>query len=131
MGLFDHLAIDIAFPATEMLQPALSCFFCQGTDSRLNNAALVVQGLMYLLVVQQPALLRRLRPKYNHTGARLFEGPEQFHSLMGPFMEMLQDPALPETRLLIDAVDECEEGLPYLLDLIVQTPTSLRRSSGY
>ncbi|OJJ04748.1 hypothetical protein ASPVEDRAFT_153082 [Aspergillus versicolor CBS 583.65] len=121
MGIVDHLAIGVPLPATEMSPPILSYFFCQGTDSRLNNAASVVRGLMYLLVVQRPALLRHLRPKYDHVGARLFEGLEQFHSLVGPFMAMLQDPALPETRLLIDAVDECEEGRPYLLDLIVRT----------
>src|SRR5947207_3172301 len=31
----------------------LSFFFCQGTDSRINNATAVLRGLIYLIVLQQ------------------------------------------------------------------------------
>jgi len=36
----------------------LSFFFCQGTDSRINNATAVLRGLIYLLVDQRPSLSR-------------------------------------------------------------------------
>ena len=34
---------------------ALSYFFSQATDSKLNNATTVLRGLVYLLVDQQPS----------------------------------------------------------------------------
>ncbi|KAF2466664.1 uncharacterized protein BDR25DRAFT_359180, partial [Lindgomyces ingoldianus] len=37
----------------------LSYFFCQAADSRINNATSVLQGLLYLLVNQQPSLANR------------------------------------------------------------------------
>jgi hypothetical protein len=51
----------------------LSFFFCQATDSRINNAAAVLRGLIYLLINQQPSLLSYVRHKYNHAGKDLFE----------------------------------------------------------
>jgi hypothetical protein len=35
----------------------LSYFFCQATDSRINNAMAVLRGLIYLLIDQQPSLV--------------------------------------------------------------------------
>ncbi|KAI9370261.1 WD40-repeat-containing domain protein [Aspergillus egyptiacus] len=93
--------------------PVLSYFLCQGTDARLNNAASV-----------RPTLLRHLREKYDHAGRRLFDGQDQFYSLTEPFLEMIQDPSVPETYFVVDAVDECETELPQLLDLITRS-TSL------
>ncbi len=37
------------------------------------------------------------------------------------FTSILEDPSLPSTRLIIDALDECIEGLELLLDFIVRT----------
>ena len=50
----------------------LSFFFCQATDSRINNAAAVLRGLIYLLI-DQPSLLSHVRKKYDHAGKDLFE----------------------------------------------------------
>jgi hypothetical protein len=51
----------------------LSYFFCQATDSRINNAAAVLRGLIYLLIDQQPLLVSYIRKKYDYTGKALFE----------------------------------------------------------
>ncbi|KAK4235666.1 hypothetical protein C8A03DRAFT_46242 [Achaetomium macrosporum] len=37
-----------------VLAPALSFFFCQGTDTALNNATAVLGSLIWLLLLQQP-----------------------------------------------------------------------------
>jgi hypothetical protein len=50
----------------------LSFFFCQGTDSRINNATAVLRGLIYLLADQEPSLISHLRKKYDHAGRSLF-----------------------------------------------------------
>ena len=51
----------------------LSYFFCQATDSRINNATAVLRGLIYLLISQQPSLTSHVRKKYNYAGKSLFE----------------------------------------------------------
>ena len=98
----------------------LSFFFCQATDSRINNAAAVLRGLIYLLIDQQPSLLSHVRHKYDHAGKDLFEDANAWVALSEIFTKILQDPALNSTYLIIDALDECVADLPKLLDFIVQ-----------
>ena len=103
----------------------LSFFFCQGTDSRLNNATALLRGLIYLLLIKQERLISHLRTKYDHAGKELFEDTNAFYEI---FRNMLQDPRLTTTYLIIDALDECETGLPQLLELI--TKTTVASSTG-
>ncbi|KAH6707609.1 hypothetical protein BKA61DRAFT_420165, partial [Leptodontidium sp. MPI-SDFR-AT-0119] len=98
----------------------LSFFFCQATDSRINNAVAVLRGLIYMLIDQQPSLLSHVRKKYDHAGKALFEDINAWVALSEIFASILQDPGLNSTCLAIDALDECVAGLPKLLDFIVQ-----------
>jgi hypothetical protein len=59
----------------------LSYFFCQGTDSSLNNATAVLRGLIFLLAAQQPSLASHLREKYEQSGPKLFEDANAFFAL--------------------------------------------------
>jgi NACHT domain len=104
----------------------LSFFFCQGTDSHLNNATAVLRGLIYLLLVQQPSLISHLRRKYDHAGRGLFEDANAFYALSEIFRDMLHDPGLRGAYMIIDALDECETGLPQLLDFIVHNASTSR-----
>ena len=54
------------------VSPALSFFFCQGTDTALNNATAVLRSLIWLLLLQQPCLISHLLQKYKESGAKLF-----------------------------------------------------------
>jgi hypothetical protein len=98
----------------------LSYFFCQGTDSRINNATAVLRGLIYLLVDQQPSLISHVRKKYDHAGKGLFEDVNAWWALSEIFTKILQDPNLKNTFLIIDALDECITDLSQLLDLIIE-----------
>jgi hypothetical protein len=98
----------------------LSFFFCQATDSRINNAAAVLRGLIYLIIDQQPSLLSHVRKKYDHAGKALFEDANAWVALSEIFTSILQDPGLNRTYLIIDALDECIVDLPKLLEFIVQ-----------
>lgn len=98
----------------------LSYFFCQTTDSRINNAIAVLRGLVYLLIDQQPSLISHIRKKYDHAGKILFEDTNAWVALSEIFTNILQDPSLNSTYLIIDALDECVTDLPKLLDFIVQ-----------
>ncbi|KAH6985432.1 quinon protein alcohol dehydrogenase-like superfamily [Ilyonectria destructans] len=105
----------------------LSYFFCQGTDSRINNATAVLRGLIYLIVAQQPSLIPHVRKKYDHAGKGLFEDVNAWVALAEIFANILQDPNLKSTFLIIDALDECVANLPELLDLIVEKSSETPR----
>ncbi|RYP12681.1 hypothetical protein DL765_007220 [Monosporascus sp. GIB2] len=104
----------------------LSFFFCQAADDRLNNATAVLRGLIYLLVDQQRSLISHIQEKYNHAGKALFEDVNAWVALSDILTGILQDPSLPDTTLVIDALDECRTDLAQLLDLIIQLPVSSR-----
>ncbi|KAF2678922.1 HET-domain-containing protein [Lentithecium fluviatile CBS 122367] len=98
----------------------LSYFFCQATDSRINNATLVLRGLLYLLVDKQPSLISHIQKKYDPAGKSLFEDANAWVALSQIFTNILQDPRLTKTYLVVDALDECIAGLPKLLEFIIQ-----------
>jgi hypothetical protein len=99
----------------------LSFFFCQATDLRINNAIAVLRGLVYLLVEQQPSLISHVRKKYDYGGKTIFEDTNAWITMSEIFTNILQDPSLNSTYLIIDALDECVAAdLPKLLDFIVQ-----------
>ncbi|KAJ5039137.1 hypothetical protein NUH16_008918 [Penicillium rubens] len=98
----------------------ISFFFCQATDARINNATAVLRGLIYSLVEKQPALLSHVRNRYDRAGKAVFEDVNAWTALSRVFADILKDPTLQSTYLIIDALDECTTGLPFLLDFIVQ-----------
>ncbi|KAF2469396.1 uncharacterized protein BDR25DRAFT_334966 [Lindgomyces ingoldianus] len=105
----------------------LSYFFCQATDSRINNATAVLRGLLYLLVNQQPSLLSYIRKKHDHAGKALFEDANAWFALSEIFTNILQDPSLNSLYLIVDALDECVTDLPKLLDFISLTSSTSSR----
>ncbi|KAJ5987082.1 hypothetical protein N7451_011447, partial [Penicillium sp. IBT 35674x] len=98
----------------------VSFFFCQATDSRINTATAVLRGLIYSLVEKQPSLLCHVKARYSQSGKTLFQDTNAWHALSKIFTDILRDPAIQRTYLIIDALDECIADLPSLLDLIVQ-----------
>ena len=49
----------------------LSYFFCQVTDSTLNNAISVLRGLIYMLT-EQNTLVEPLKKEFERAGSKLF-----------------------------------------------------------
>ncbi|KAE9987514.1 hypothetical protein EG328_002499 [Venturia inaequalis] len=99
----------------------LSYFFLQATNSRINTAIAVLRGLIYLLVDQQPLLILYVRKKYDPFGESLFDNTNAWTALVGIITNILQDPNLYNTYLIIDALDECVLGLSELLDFLIKT----------
>lgn len=99
----------------------LSFFFCQATDQRINSATAVLRGLIYLLAKRKPSLIAHILERHQSTGKQLFEGVNAWAALSQIFTSMLKDPGLPETVLIIDALDECVIDMPRLLDFIVKS----------
>ncbi|KAK4095858.1 WD40 repeat-like protein [Parathielavia hyrcaniae] len=100
------------------LSPALSFFFCQGTNAALSNATAVLRSLIWLLLLQQPCLISHLLQKYKESGADLFRDQNAFIALSEAFRNMLKDSQLPPVYLVVDALDECTQGRSDLIDLI-------------
>jgi NACHT domain len=130
IGIIDELSrqVTAARAAQSTNAGILSYFLCQGTDARLNNATAILRGIIYVLIDRQPFLVSHLRKKYDHARRKLFEDVSAFYSLSEVLQQMIQDPRLTTIYLVVDAVDECEVGLPELLDLM--TLTGSVRSSG-
>ena len=98
----------------------LSYFFCKATEPKNNNATDVLRGLIWLLVTEQPPLISHVWGKYDQSKGMVFESGNAWVALCEIFTNILQDPHLQSTYLIIDALDECVADLPKLLDLIVQ-----------
>lgn len=120
-GIINELNKSIAHIAL------LAYFFCQATDLRINSATAVLRGLMYMLVSQQPSLVSHLQKKYDRAGKTVFEDANAWEALSEIFTNMIQDPTLSTTYLLIDALDECLVDLPKLLRFIARQSTSSPR----
>jgi hypothetical protein len=107
-------------------QPSQSIpyFLCQGTDHRLNNTTSILRSLIYMLIQQQPHLITHLRESYV-TDPKLFDSGNTFYSLSVIFDKMVQSSTSATITLLIDGLDECELGLPELLQFI----TSMKSTS--
>ncbi len=105
----------------------VSFFFCQATDARINTATAVLRGLLYLLVKQQQSLMSHIRESYDVSGKQLFEGVNAWVALSKIFTNILEDPQLRSTYLIIDALDECTTDLSLLLNLVVQNSSSYPR----
>ena len=114
----------------ELLQQAQSessrsivYFLCQATDPKLNNATSILRSLVYMLIRQEPHLISHLQERYD-TDPKLFESGSAFYSLSTIFEKMIQNSTKATMFLLIDALDECELGLPELLQLITATKST-------
>jgi hypothetical protein len=105
----------------------LSYFFCQATDSRINNATAVLRGLLYMLVVQQPSLVSHIRKRHDQAGKVLFENTNAWVALTEIFANVLRDPRLRNTYLIIDALDECVTDKLKLLGFITTHSSASQR----
>lgn len=111
-GIIDELSKE---PETNV-----SYFFCQGTDKRINSGTAVLRGLLFLLCKQQHSLISHIRHTYDDVGEKLFEDPNAWFALSGIFENILRDPGLRHTYLIVDALDEClAESRQLLAKLIV------------
>ncbi|KAJ5970512.1 WD40 repeat-like protein [Penicillium vulpinum] len=101
-------------------QACVVFFFCQATDARINHASAVLRGLIYMLVAKQPKLMSHMRRQHDKTGKKGFEDANAWETLSKIFIDILEDPLLQSTYVIIDALDECTADRNLLLELIAQ-----------
>ncbi|KAN0075094.1 hypothetical protein V8E54_007705 [Elaphomyces granulatus] len=106
----------------ESNSPHLSYFFIQGTDSKSNTATAVLRCLIWMMLIQNPSLIPHFKKEHDPIGPRYFDR-NTFEALSEVFDNMLADPSLSRTYLIVDALDECvnKQELIKLLRLISAT----------
>ncbi|KAL2821274.1 WD40 repeat-like protein [Aspergillus cavernicola] len=91
----------------------IAFFFCQASVETLNNSSAVLRGLISMLVKQQPSLM-----SYLSEGS--FDGHNSWFALQNTLTNILNDPKLQSTYLVIDGLDECIGDRQLLLELLVE-----------
>lgn len=99
-------------------------FFCEATDVKLNYAAGVLRGLIFMLVDQHPSLISYVRCEYDKHKEALNDRRNSWYTLSRILINILEDPMLQKIYVIIDALDECTTDLSLLLDFIVQMQSS-------
>jgi hypothetical protein len=117
-GIIDELRSRLRRPA-----------FCPFSSARqpTHGSILVLRGLIYLLLCQQPSIICHVLEKYDHAGKALFQDTHVCVALSEMLTNILQNPNLMSTFLIIDALDECRTDLPQLLDFIAKQSAASRR----
>jgi hypothetical protein len=71
-----------------------------------------------MLFVQHHHLISHLRTEHSQKGRSLFRDERAFVDVSRAFIYMLKDSHLLATCFIVDALDECDQGLADLLELI-------------
>lgn len=119
IGLIDELSAHLQQTSG---RKSLSYFFCQSQFNNLNNPVSVLKGIIWLLIEQNRAFLHRLRRKFAVIGRDIFEGPNALYALWGVLQDIIDDSSYGTLFIVIDAVDECDQGgLDVLLNFIAES----------
>ncbi|RDW59908.1 hypothetical protein BP6252_12995 [Coleophoma cylindrospora] len=103
----------------ELAKSALTTyFFCQNTDSGLNNAVSVLRGLIWMLVKRYQYLANHILKTYDVSGKAMFEGNNVLYTLFSILKSLLRDERIPQVYVMIDALDECDTYRDELLQFI-------------
>lgn len=105
--------------------PVVFSFF-QRPDSERSKASTILQSLAYLLMKENPRIIEMVREKHWHEAENLSRQVDSFFVLSTILRDILRHPSLTKgVCIVIDALDECRENLPQLLDFIVATSFAL------
>ncbi|KAH6866077.1 hypothetical protein B0T10DRAFT_77769 [Thelonectria olida] len=104
----------------DKVKPAkLAYFFCQASDEDLSCSVAVLRGLVYMLADNHSSLRELVEEKYDRAGRNLFWDNNAWFALKGIFSTILEKTKLEPMFIIIDALDECTNGLFQLLDLVI------------
>jgi hypothetical protein len=107
-------------------------FFCEATNSKLSSATAVLKGLLFSLLSrpQYKPVRDHLEEAHRHAGVKLFDDsdPGNFYVLSEVLERIVQDEGFPPTSILVDGLDECNEGRPELLRFISRMASQSARA---
>ncbi|KAF3187759.1 hypothetical protein TWF225_003998 [Orbilia oligospora] len=104
----------------QRLVNSVTYFFCQATDNRRNSAAAVLKCILYHLILsdKDDILVRYLKEEYDKSGPDCLSGPNAFYVLQRVFFKIFHDQIFEGLYFLVDALDECTDGLTELLNFV-------------
>ncbi|GKU06198.1 vegetative incompatibility protein het-e-1 [Fusarium langsethiae] len=123
-GIINHINI-LSNCTRKGLNTCLSYFFCDASDSNLNNATSVLRGIIYSLIFQNSTALSCVRERYKDLSKPLSDTRLAWPVLQRLFTGILDATANRKTYLIIDALDECREDQDRLLEFIVKQSSML------
>ncbi|KAL5344830.1 hypothetical protein ACLOAV_010227 [Pseudogymnoascus australis] len=109
------------FRQSAVSAPTLSYFFCQSqgkTYPPLNSATAAMRSLIWMLLIQQPRLISHLQSDYGSSRGALFTDRNALVAMSRVFTNMLEDEGARPVYFIVDALDECDQGLENLRKLI-------------
>lgn len=101
---------------------SLCYFFCQTSIPHLNNAASVLRALIWKLLWTNNNLHKYIPDEYKckrDQGREVFDSPNAVAMLTTMLSAMLRDTTLGTVFVLIDAVDECDNGMHDFLEWVI------------
>lgn len=101
----------------------LSYFFCQSKFPDRNNAVGILKGLIYRLLDQDTSLKSTFQQW--QIKKQSFEGPNALYQLFEILKRLIQTSMRPQVYFIIDALDECDDGLLQLLVLVFNSRSSI------
>ncbi|QPG99376.1 hypothetical protein C2857_001620 [Epichloe festucae Fl1] len=102
--------------------PSVAYYFCQGTaDQTRNNATAILRGLLWMLLVQQPRLIRHLRARHRYAASSLFTDSNAFSAMSEALENMLKDATMTPAYFVVDALDECDGSAGDMVQLIFKS----------
>ncbi|KAJ4007376.1 hypothetical protein NW766_010060 [Fusarium irregulare] len=118
-GIIDHVS------ALSDSNTILSYFFCDASDSNLNNATSVLRGIVYSLIFQNSTALSYVREQFKELSKPLADPRLAWPVLQKVFIGILGTMKDQNIYLIIDALDECREGRDKLLEFVVKQSSLL------
>ncbi|KAJ4126988.1 hypothetical protein NW768_008609 [Fusarium equiseti] len=118
-GIIDHIS------ASSDSNTILSYFFCDASDSNLNNATSILRSIIYSIIFQNSMALSYIRERFKELSKPLSDARLAWPVLQKIFVGIFSAINDQKTYLIIDALDECREDRAKLLEFIVKQSTSL------
>ncbi|KAI4273225.1 MAG: hypothetical protein LQ337_004785 [Flavoplaca oasis] len=87
---------------------ALVYFFCDNQDDRRGNASLILRGILYQVLCQQPELTCHLNKEYEKQRDQLFSSPNPIQTLWRVFHNVVRCSNFQKIYVVVDALDECD-----------------------
>ena len=104
IGLIEQLSLP------QDAATVVTYFFCQNADYELNTLEAIVKGLILRLVNQQKELKEPLRRRWDTVNERFNEDVTSWRTLWDIFLEMLEYCKCQRVYVIVDALDECQDG---------------------
>ena len=104
IGLIERLSLP------QDKSTVVTYFFCQNADYELKTLEATIKGLILQLVNQQKKLKESLRRRWDTENARFFEDVTSWRTLWDIFLEMLEYCKCQRVYVIVDALDECQDG---------------------